>query len=496
MFAGCSPSPSSGDGERAIQGRIKEQSGGRIKLTKFEKTNGAQGELMGFKIYALEFNAEIEFAEDCKWAAGALGQQLSFSTSKAVVESQSGFSWDKFLDDTTNPGALVKKGQRVQLSGVVRYLKKEKGWAVDGIEISKAAPIVGSVESAVHSLREKAERGDANAQYELGKMYATGKGAEKDVVEAVKWLKRSAEQGFAKGQHRLGVMYWSGQGVERNDREAVKLFRMAAAQGDTAGQCSLGVAYTSGRGVDKNEIEGVKLIRKAAEAGDVRAQQYLGESYLQGESVEKDYAEAAKWLRKAAEQNDPASQCLLGQMHKNGEGVPRNRDIATEWYRKAAMSDDHWWAERANEALRSLDPAVIASRQCHDNLKEISLAFREWAILHDRFPFNRFPFNVSTRAGGTMEFSARGSDGFEKNAALHFQVLSNELKNPKILICPADSGKHPAADFRSLLPANVTYQIRSSSNVDETYPEEILMLCPIHDFAGYCDGSVRKRKRQ
>ena len=59
---------------------------------------------------------------------------------------------------------------------------------------------------------------------------------------------------------------------------------------------------------------------------------------------------------------------------------------------------------------------------CVNNLKQIGLAFRTWEIDHD----GQFPFNVSTNAGGTVELCARGTDGFATNAALHFQVMSNE----------------------------------------------------------------------
>ena len=145
IVAGCSSSPSQGDGKQAIESRIKEESQGRIKLTKFQKNNGVQGELMGFKIYALEFEAEIEFTENCKWVTGFQGSQLSFRTGKPMAEPPSGFSWNKFLDDTQSPGELMAKGQKVSISGLVRFVKKEKGWAVDGVDLKNSTPVNGSV---------------------------------------------------------------------------------------------------------------------------------------------------------------------------------------------------------------------------------------------------------------------------------------------------------------------------------------------------------------
>ena len=46
----------------------------------------------------------------------------------------------------------------------------------------------------------------------------------------------------------------------------------------------------------------------------------------------------------------------------------------------------------------------------------------------------KFPMEISRADGGTMESAARG-DVFST-----FQVLSNELFNPRILYCPCDTG--------------------------------------------------------
>jgi hypothetical protein len=123
---------------------------------------------------------------------------------------------------------------------------------------------------------------------------------------------------------------------------------------------------------------------------------------------------------------------------------------------------------------------------CPNNLKQIGLAFRTWAIDND----GRFPFNVSTNAGGTMEFCARGADGFDSNAAQHFQVMSNELSTPRILVCPKDWSRKPAAGFPSLQSSNVSYRLHSGTNLNESNPTAVLALCPFDGNTLNCDGSV------
>ncbi len=123
---------------------------------------------------------------------------------------------------------------------------------------------------------------------------------------------------------------------------------------------------------------------------------------------------------------------------------------------------------------------------CVNNLKQIGLAFRQWAIDHE----DQFPFNVSTNVGGTRDLCLVGNDGFDCNAALHFRVMSNELNSPVILVCPKDKSRKPAAGFPDLHSQNVTYQLRSGTNLDERHPTEILVVCPIDGNTLHCDGTV------
>ncbi|HOA63151.1 MAG: DUF4339 domain-containing protein [Verrucomicrobia bacterium] len=131
---------------------------------------------------------------------------------------------------------------------------------------------------------------------------------------------------------------------------------------------------------------------------------------------------------------------------------------------------------------------------CVSNMKLIGISFRLWAGDHD----DHFPFNVSTNSGGTMELCQPDSDGFDRNAAYHFRALSNELNTTRILVCPADKDKQPAQDFESLEAANLSYKLRTGKDLTEANPEEILVVCPIHNNILYCDGSVvagQKRPR-
>jgi hypothetical protein len=122
--------------------------------------------------------------------------------------------------------------------------------------------------------------------------------------------------------------------------------------------------------------------------------------------------------------------------------------------------------------------------QCDNNLKQVGLAFKVWAGDHG----DQYPFNVSTNKGGTIELCNVGMDGLERNSWIHFQVMSNELAEPKILVCPGDASRQPAADFVHFGATNVSYLIHTGTN--EENPETVLAICPIHNNVLYSDGSV------
>jgi prepilin-type N-terminal cleavage/methylation domain-containing protein len=85
--------------------------------------------------------------------------------------------------------------------------------------------------------------------------------------------------------------------------------------------------------------------------------------------------------------------------------------------------------------------------RCANNLKQISLGCRIWGSDNN----GKFPPFVSATNGGSMEYTTG------LNAWRHFQAISDVIKNPKLVICPADTDRITATNFTSLNNSNISY---------------------------------------
>ena len=105
----------------------------------------------------------------------------------------------------------------------------------DDSDDAAAAYLSGDYATAFKLNKPLAEQGNAVAQYNLGVMYAKGKGVIENDKKAVRWYRLAADQGNAKAQNNLGVMYHNGEGVLQDNKKAHMWYNIARANGnDTA----------------------------------------------------------------------------------------------------------------------------------------------------------------------------------------------------------------------------------------------------------------------
>ena len=223
-------------------------------------------------------------------------------------------------------------------------------------------------------LEQKANSGDVDAQADLGKAYALGKGVEKDYVVARGWLLKAGAKGRADAQVILGYIYRDGLGIDKDLVQAVKWFRAAAEQGLATAQTNLAMLYKNGQGVAQNDHEALNWFLKAADQGDVYAQTNIGLIYEAGQGVPQDYKIAAQWYQKAAERQHEIAQRKLAYLYETGQGVPQDYVKAYTWYAIASV-----WKDSENEEMAADDPRLrIGPHLTQDQIDAANQAAAEW----------------------------------------------------------------------------------------------------------------------
>jgi TPR repeat protein len=219
--------------------------------------------------------------------------------------------------------------------------------------------------------RVRAEKGEAQAQLELGTLYANGTGVAKDPKKAARWHRKAADQGLARAQYQFALDCGQGVGVKPDKVEAAKWLARAAEQGLAEAQVNLGLCYCEGDGVRLNTTEAARWFRKAAEQAMAYGQYELGMCYLDGTGVAKDILEGVKWNRQAADQGFALAQNQLGLCYEKGIGVTKDNLEAYKWFNLAAAQDDYNAADiRVSmakvETLLTPEQVAQAQRLAHE----------------------------------------------------------------------------------------------------------------------------------
>ena len=176
--------------------------------------------------------------------------------------------------------------------------------------------------AAYRNWKPLADRGDANAQFNLGILYERGLGVRRDMSEAFNLFHLASTQGLAAAQVELGRMYARGWGTAQRYGEAFQWFEKAALQGDPDGERNLGWLYDQGYGVARDYKIAAKYYRLAADRGNAEGQYALGELYLSGNGVPKDPVQAyCLFTRAELEEKKAADELLRLNQKLSGDQI-------------------------------------------------------------------------------------------------------------------------------------------------------------------------------
>ena len=225
--------------------------------------------------------------------------------------------------------------------------------------------------NSLEALKQHAEQGDAEAIYQLGRVYALGKGEEVDYDKAMTLYHRANALGYPLAANNIGALYDDMGEPEKS----VEWFEQGIRQGDKRATISLGRFYLLGIGVGQDTFKGMQMLEKYDNDGFVlyllaqvydgvigyevpinypKALEYyllaeknkqdltnedlmtlynnLGTLYNAHEDIPTNYVEAQKYLTKAAEMGLPNAMYGLANLYD----FRGDKKQAFKWYLKAA----------------------------------------------------------------------------------------------------------------------------------------------------------------
>jgi len=155
--------------------------------------------------------------------------------------------------------------------------------------------------------KQWADEGLPSYQYEIGMMYLTGNGLEKDEPKGWKYIGLAAAQGYEDAVKKL--------------RERKRL--ESAESGSTKNFATNAVVLIEKPGTNQlngaSQPDSVKLLLSKAAGGSASAQYELGLRYVKGLGVEKNIEKGKSYLEMAAAQDQTDAASLLQTLKASGQ---------------------------------------------------------------------------------------------------------------------------------------------------------------------------------
>jgi hypothetical protein len=150
---------------------------------------------------------------------------------------------------------------------------------------------------AVAIWRPLAEKGNPDAEFNLGQAYRLGRGVPTDLSTAKSWLEKAANQGHIDAETTLGLLLFQ----NGEQAAAIKWLRQAAEQGEPRAMLIYGTALFNGDSVTQDSILGYAYISRANAQGLPAAEDILNQlNRLMSESDRKKALGLAKQQDAAA----------------------------------------------------------------------------------------------------------------------------------------------------------------------------------------------------
>ena len=218
-------------------------------------------------------------------------------------------------------GDMYRDGRMVEqnLSSALTCYQKAADAGVEG------AQDAASQIDKIGQYWEKAYKGDADAQFNLGICYRDGNQVSQDLRRARHWIAKSADQGNHNAEYALAKMLAEeNPGDGENTGRILTLLENATSAGQVKAMVLLGTYLYDGKGVDENLERAIQLWQNAEKKGDLDAKWFLGQYYFTGKGMlnsGKDRDKAKRLWEEASGAGHAESSLSLAKLYLEGSGI-------------------------------------------------------------------------------------------------------------------------------------------------------------------------------
>ena len=211
----------------------------------------------------------------------------------------------------------------------------EQAMFILGGEYLKQYIADGSQEAAEQGakyMQPLADKRNREAELIVGRLYCNLEKYEK----ALPYLETTAAAGDTESQLNLGFMYLSGSGVQKNYTKSLFWYnKYLEVEKNSDVQSTVGAIYYELGGED-NYAKAYNYFMLSANNGNFYGYTYLGIMYLFGKHVEKNIYKAKEYLDKGMKGDIDLAFSARGKMYEYGYGESIDLNKAIELYEKAA----------------------------------------------------------------------------------------------------------------------------------------------------------------
>lgn len=218
-----------------------------------------------------------------------------------------------------------------------------------GLEIYEDNKKAGNkiIKEGCYYLKKMAMKGDVEAQYLLGDVYANDTLNCKNLKQSRILFETAAKKEHPESAYRAALCYEKGIGVSRNSRKALTFFKFAASRHHTRSMYKLGIFYFKGQmGVPKTVVtqqNGIKWLSRAVANGDensAEAAYELAKIHERGflDIIIPDINYAVSLYVHASSLGHNKSNTKLGQIYEKNDNtnIKQNKMLSIHYYKIAS----------------------------------------------------------------------------------------------------------------------------------------------------------------